>query len=246
MNSCQIILLVGLVVAVIFMCYSNSQENYTLLRRPLDFTGNKQTGCCPPLFNDKPGQVFCRKDIDKYFDIRTIKSYNSYHDMLDLLMQKISTGEFTRDKKLTRVNTCDISRDEIITFINTKIYEAIINNPEFHSNGSFKFESMSVLEIEPEYFVDEDKTPYIKVLFVIHDTTRAASTQAFAVISADKDELTMEHAALVFGDIKEDTTSQKSQNPLKFDIIDSLEYMGPVGDEISTDMEKIIDTNYKC
>lgn len=252
----EIVILLILLVVVYFICIN--RETFTnIIVRPLDFTSYEQTGCKDPLLNDKPGLKFCNDSIPRFYDVRKINSptYTSYYDMLKDLVTGLGDRTEFKNNQLQEIYDCDVSDYQVKNLLNTKLAEIIINNPRFHNNGSFKLENITVIDVDLKYYKDIEDNKYIKALFNLYDTTRAASTQAYALIS-NEDSLVVENAGLVYPNLTEDTSSVAPAKPLRFDIYDSLltrdlsSYVSvepgtTVAGGISSEMEKLIDVYYQ-
>ena len=252
----EIVLLLLLLVVVYFVCIN--RETFTnIIVRPLDFTAHEQTGCKAPLLNDKPGLKFCNDSVPRFYDVRKINSptYVSYYDMLKDLVKSLGDKTEFKNNKLEETQDCDVADYQVQNLLNNKLAEIIINNPRFHNNGSFKLENITVIDVDLKYYKDSEDNKYIKALFNLYDTTRAASTQAYALIS-DGESLVVENAGLVYPNLIEDTSRVSTTKPMQFDIYDSLltrdlssyvsvEPNTTVSGGISGDMEKLIDVYYQ-
>lgn len=252
----MIIILLLVLVVVYFICIN--RESFTnIIIRPLDFTAHEQTGCKAPLLNDKPGLNFCNDSIPRFYDVRKINNptYITYYDMIkDLVKSLGDTTEFTNNK-LEETLDCEVADYQVQNFLNNKLAEIIINNPQFHNNGSFKLENITVIDVNLKYYKDIEDKKYIKALFSLYDTTRSSSTQAYALISVD-DNLNVENAGLVYPNLIEDTSRVAPVKPLRFDIYDSLisrdlsRYVNVpesknIQGGISDEMQKLIDIYYQ-
>ena len=247
------ILLVILVIAVL---YYNTKESFSnIILRPLDFTHFEQTGCKHPLLKDVPGLKFCNPKIDKYYDIRPILHQKNYHELLQELVDDLQTPTISLDNTLEELSECVLANFEIQNFLNKQISSVVKNNPAFHNNGSFKFESIVANDIDAKFFKDSTGTVYIKVLFTLYDLTRSAGTQAYALI-AKNNNLNIERAGLVYPDIERNNNVKPGQAPQGFDIFDSLstvelnKYVNVPSDVkieggISDEMSKLIDVYFQ-
>ena len=256
MISNEIVILILLLVVVYFICIN--RETFTnIIVRPLDFTFYEQTGCKAPLLNDKPGLKFCNDSIPRFYDTRKIDNptYVTYYDMIKDLVKSLGDRTDFKNNELEEIYDCDVADYQVKNFLNSKLAEIIINNSRFHSNGSFKLENITVIEVNLKYYKDIEDNKYIKALFNLYDTIRSASTQAYALISVG-DNLVVENAGLVYPNLTEDTSRITPVKPLQFDIYDSLatrdlsSYVNvepgtSVSGGISKDMEKLIDVYYK-
>lgn len=255
-NNEIVIILLLLLVVVYFIC-ANRETFTNIIVRPLDFTAYDQTGCKAPLLNDKPGLKFCNESIPYFYDVREIKNptYTSYYDMLKDLVKSLGDRTDFKNNQLEEIYDCNVADYEIKNLLNNKLAEIIINNPRFHNNGSFKLENITVIDVDLKYYKDSEDNKYIKALFNLYDTTRSASTQAYALIS-NGESLIVENAGLVYPNLTEDTSRVVPTKPLQFDIYDSLatrdlsSYVNvepgtTVSGGISPDMEKLIDVYYQ-
>ena len=253
----EIVILLLLLIVVYFICIN--QETFTnIIVRPLDFTSHEQTKCKAPLLNNKPGLKFCNDSVPRYYDVRKINNptYLSYYDMLKDLIKSLGNKTDFKNNQLEETSECDIADYQVKNLLNNKISEIIINNPRFHNNGSFKLENITVIDVDLKYYKDVEDNKYIKALFNLYDTTRSASTQAYALISVSEQSLVVENADLVYPNLTEDTSRVAPTKPLQFDIYDSLltrdlsSYVSvkpdtTVSGGISDDMEKLIDVYYQ-
>ena len=252
----EIIILLLLLVVVYFICIN--RETFTnIIIRPLDFTAYEQTGCKAPLLNDKPGLKFCNDSINKYYDVRKIDSpnYVTYYDMIKDLVKSLGDNTDFKNNQLEETYDCDIADYQVQNFLNNKLAETIINNPRFHNNGSFKLENITVIDVNLKYYKDIEDQKYIKALFSLYDTTRSATTQAYALILFN-DNLTVETAGLVYPNLTEDNSHVAPTKPLRFDIYDSLisrdlsSYVSVpqntvIEGGVSDEMQKLIDVYYQ-
>jgi len=252
----EIVILILLLAVVYVICFH--RETFTnIIIRPLDFTSHKQTGCKAPLLNDKPGLNFCNDSIPRFYDVRKINSptYLSYYDMLKDLVKSLGDNTSFDINKLVETQDCDVADYQVKNLLNTKLAEIIINNPRFQNNGSFKLENITVIDVDLKYYKDPEDKKYIKALFSLYDTTRSASTQAYALIFVGET-LDVENAGLVYPNLTEDTSRVQPAKPMRFDIYDSLltrdlsSYVNvkpntQVSGGISEEMEKLIDVYYQ-
>lgn len=225
-NSQHISLLVIILIATVLFC---NRETFTnIIYRPLDFTKNEQTGCSAPLLNDIPGGKFCNESIAKYYDMRKIKpNYNDYYEMLNFMMSLIGSGSIV-ESQLNESYNCNVADFEVVKLLNDKIASTIKNNSEFQHNGSFKYESITVIHPNLKYYRDTDGQEYIKALFSLYDTTRSASTEAFALIKVDKDtkcggNLEIVYAGLVYPPLEINNEKKMETNKLTFTVPDALQ-----------------------
>lgn len=252
----EIVMIILLIVIVYFVC-ANAETFTNIIVRPLDFTSYEQTGCKAPLLNDKPGLKFCNDSIPRFYDMRKINSpnYRSYYDMIKDLVTSLGDNTNFKNNELIETYECNVADYEVKNFLNNKIAEIIINNAEFHNNGSFKLENITVIDVNLKYYKDVEDKEYIKALFNLYDTVRCASTQAYALLSVE-DNLKVETAGLVYPNLTEDTTRVNVSKPLQFDVYDSLvstnlsSYVNVSPNKIieggiSPEMEKLIDVYYQ-
>ena len=243
-------------VVALFVLYLLQPERFTnIIVRPLDFNKYDQTGCPAPLYNDKPGLKLCNKETAKYYDTRFITpGYSNYYRLLSDLLSRLSNKTIP-DLQLTPVPDCPVPDFEVKNFINKKIADVIVSSPEFQNNGSFKFENITTIDYSMDTFKNENGLIFLKVLFNLFDTTRSASTQAFAIIKVGENVMNIEDAGLVYPDIIENDDKYPVENKLGFDIYDSLQkiQLGTYVDVpknlevhggISKEMEDIIDKYY--
>ena len=252
----MIIILILLLVVVYFICIN--KETFTnIIVRPLDFTSYEQTGCKAPLLNDIPGLKFCNDSIPRFYDVRKINNptYITYYDMIKDLVKSLGDRTEFVNNKLEETFDCEVADYQVQNFLNNKLAEIIINNPRFHNNGSFKLENITVIDVNLKYYKDIEDKKYIKSLFSLYDTTRACSTQAYALISVDNN-LNVENAGLVYPNLTEDNSTVRPAKPLRFDIYDSLisrdlsTYVNvpknkKIEGGISDEMQKLIDVYYQ-
>ena len=175
--------------------------------------------------------------------------------MLKDLVKSLGDKTEFKNNKLEETQDCDVADYQVKNLLNNKLAEIIINNPRFHNNGSFKLENITVIDIDLKYYKDSEDNKYIKALFSLYDTTRAATTEAYALIS-NGESLVVENAGLVYPNLTEDTSRVAPVKPMQFDIYDSLltrdlsNYVNvepgtTVSGGISSDMEKLIDVYYQ-
>lgn len=252
----EIIILLLLLVVVYFICIN--QETFTnIIVRPLDFTAYEQTGCKAPLLNDKPGLKFCNDSIPKFYDVRKINNptYKTYYDMINDLVKYLGDTKEFKNNKLEETYDCEIADYQVQKFLNNKLAKIIINNAQFHNNGSFKLENITAIDINLKYYKDVEDKKYIKALFSLYDTTRSASTEAYALIHIG-DNLSVENAGLVYPNLQENNSHVDPAKPLRFDIYDSLisrdlsSYVNvpknkTIEGGISEEMQKLIDIYYQ-
>lgn len=240
-----LIVMLFLVCIIIYIICAKKESFSNIITRPLDlnkYPENRKNTSLSEL-------NLCNNNVGKFYDTKTISTYDKYYNMLESLLDVISSNDEASNSKLTRTYNCDISDYEVKHLLNNKIGEAIKFNPTFQKNGSFKYENITVIDVNLEYFEDEIGKNYIKATFTIYDLTRSAGTQARALISVEP-KLDVQSAKLVYPNVNVPTTG-----PMSFDFSDSLDQtknkgynigssIKTVRGGISKKMEEILDKYY--
>lgn len=230
---------------IIYIICANKESFSNIITRPLDLNKYPEDRK-----NTSLNELnFCNNNIGKFYDTRTISTYDKYYNMLETLLDLISSNEQISNNQFKTTTVCDISDYEVKNLLNNKIGEVIKFNPTFHKNGSFKYENISVTDVILEYLEDETGKKYVKAPFTIYDLTRSAGTQAHALISVEP-QLNILKAKIVYPNVNIPTPG-----PISFDFSDSLDKIKnkgynnvssikTVSGGISKEMEEILDKYY--
>ena len=244
MINCLIVMLF-LACIIIYIICTKKESFSSIITRPLDlnkYPENRKNTSLNEL-------NLCNNNVGKFYDTRTISTYDKYYNMLESLIDLISSNNEVSNSKLTRTYDCDISDYEVKHLLNNKIGEVIKFNPTFQNNGSFKHENITVTDVNLEYFEDEIGKNYIKATFTIYDLTRSTGTEAHALISVEP-KLDVQIAKLVYPNVNVPTTG-----PMSFDFSGSLDKtknegyntvssIKTVSGGVSKEMEEILEKYY--
>ena len=115
------IVMLFLVCIIIYIICAKKEYFSSIITRPLDlnkYPENRKNTSLNEL-------ILCNNNVGKFYDTRTISTYDKYYNMLETLLDLISSNDEVPNSKLTRTYDCDISDYEVKHLLNNKIGESI-------------------------------------------------------------------------------------------------------------------------